>query len=38
MGQIGLNYWDTGNGLLGIMKRNKARAEAKAAMKAGKKE
>ena len=34
MGQIALNYYDTGNGLLQIMKRNKARADASAARKA----
>ena len=37
MGCIAHLYWGTGEGLLGIMKRNKARSEAKAAQKAGKK-
>ena len=34
MGLIGHYYWDTANGLLGIMKRSKARAEAKTKRKA----
>lgn len=37
MGTIAWYYWNTAEGLLGIMKRNKARAEAKMARDAAKK-